>query len=138
MKMSSSIACIIYDGKKILVAHRNPTGDMGGRWEFPGGKLDEGESFEEAIVREMKEEFGVKASVHQKICTSSFLHRGTECSLDAFMVSLEHDGIKKPYTLTEHTEYKWVLPEDIRKMNFVDSDLKIYPYVLDFINGTTK
>ena len=40
--MKTSIACIAFDGEKILVAHRNPTGQMGGRWEFPGGKVEPG------------------------------------------------------------------------------------------------
>ena len=50
--MSTSIACIIYDEskKKILIALRNPTGDMGNRWEFPGGKVDAGEKDCEAIA----------------------------------------------------------------------------------------
>ena len=62
-----SIACIAYDGEKILIAHRNPTGQMGGRWEFPGGKVEEGETDESAIVREFREEFGVTVSVNEKI-----------------------------------------------------------------------
>lgn len=138
--MSHSIACIIYDNesKKILVAHRNPTGDMGGRWEFPGGKLDEGENDEQAIIREMKEEFSVRATVHEKICSSTFEHRGKKCFLDAFLVSLEHDGIKIPYKLTEHSEYKWVFPEEIKNLCFVDSDMKIYPEVLKYLKGIEK
>ncbi len=136
--MGESIACIIYRDKKLLVAHRNPTGDMGGRWEFPGGKVDSGESFEEAVVREMREEFSVGATVLQKICSSTFEHRGKKCLLTAFLVELEHDGQEVPYVLTEHTEYKWVFPEEIRGMVFVDSDLGIYPDVLDFIGNLEK
>ena len=44
--MSNSIACIITDKDKILIALRNPVGDMGNRWEFPGGKVDPGETDE--------------------------------------------------------------------------------------------
>ena len=60
--MNVSIACIVYQNGKILVARRNPTGDMGDRWEFPGGKQEAGETDETAIIREMNEEFGVTAS----------------------------------------------------------------------------
>ena len=57
--MKKSIACIICNKGKVLIAHRNPTGQMGSRWEFPGGKVDDGETEQEAIRREMREEFDV-------------------------------------------------------------------------------
>lgn len=131
--MSNSVACIVFKNGKILVAHRIPKGDMGNRWEFPGGKVDEGETDQIAVVREMREEFGVKAVPSEKIASCSFFHKEKECFLNAYLVQLEHDGIEKPYVLTEHTEYKWVFPEEIKKLAFVDSDLKIYPDVLKFL-----
>ena len=133
--MGTSVACIIYNGEKILIAHRNPTGDMGNRWEFPGGKVDEGESCQQTIVREMREEFGVKAEVFEQITSSTFEHKGKKNILNAFLVTLEHDGIEKPYVLTEHTEYKWVFPSEIEGLDFVDSDLQIYPEVLKFLSN---
>lgn len=131
--MSNSVACIVYKDGKILVAHRIPKGDMGNRWEFPGGKVDAGETDQMAIVREMHEEFGVKAVPGEKITSCSFFHKEKECFLNAYLVQLEHDGIEKPYVLTEHTEYKWVFPKEIENLDFVDSDLKIYPDVLKFL-----
>lgn len=131
--MSNSVACIVYKDGKILVAHRIPKGDMGNRWEFPGGKVDAGETDQMAIVREMREEFGVKAVPGEKITSCSFFHKEKECFLNAYLVQLEHDGIEKPYVLTEHTEYKWVFPKEIENLSFVDSDLKIYHDVLKFL-----
>ena len=113
-----SIACIALLNGKILVAHRNPTGQMGGRWEFPGGKVEPGETDKEAVVREIKEEFGITVvDVGKKIAETSF----------------PHDGIEKKYTLTEHTEYNWIPVEDVAKLNFVDSDLLLYPKVKSYI-----
>ncbi len=131
--MSNSVACIVYKNGKILIAHRIPKGDMGNRWEFPGGKVDDGETDQMTIVREMREEFGVKAEPGEKITSCSFFHKEKECFLNAYLVQLEHDGLEKPYILTEHTEYKWVFPKEIENLNFVDSDLKIYPDVLKFL-----
>lgn len=128
--MSSSVACIIYKNGKVLIAHRNPTGDMGNRWEFPGGKVDEGETDEISIIREMSEEFGVKAVPGKKIASTTFYHKNKECLLNAYFVELEHDGLEKPFVLTEHSEYKWVDPKVIPELNFVDSDLQIYPDVM--------
>lgn len=139
--MNMSIACIITNGepgetcKKILIAHRNPTGDMGGRWEFPGGKCEDGETCEVAIKREMAEEFGVIATVFEKITEGHFEHRGSPSILCAYHVTFNHDGLKKPYALTEHSEYKWVDISDVKSLNFVDSDLSIYEAVKSFVEG---
>lgn len=133
--MSNSIACIDYRNGKVFIAKRQNKGDMGGRWEFPGGKIEPGESFAQAITREMKEEFNINVQIGEKIASSAFEHKGTLCNLDAFLVRFEHDGIAKPFTLTEHTEYKWVMLEEIPGLNFVDSDLKIFPDILSFLKG---
>lgn len=131
--MSRSIACIDYRDGKIFIAKRINKGDMGGKWEFPGGKIEDGEDFETAIKREMQEEFGVNVKVNQKITEGSFMHKGVPCTLDVFSVTFEHDGVKVPFELTEHTKYKWVNPDEIKKIDFVDSDLSVYPEVIKFI-----
>lgn len=123
--MSRSIACIDFRNGKFFVAKRQNVGDMGGRWEFPGGKIEDGEDFETAIKREMREEFGVDVAVGQKITESTFMHKDKECLLFVFEVKFAGDGIENPFVLTEHTEYKWADIEEVRNMNFVDSDRAI-------------
>lgn len=131
--MKKSIACIVYKDKKILIAHRNNSGQMANRWEFPGGKVDEGETEIEAIHREMKEEFDVDVQVKEKITTSYFVHNEKKSLLEVYLVELSHDGIDKKYSLTEHSEYKWVDYKEIPVDNFVDSDLRVYPEVISFL-----
>lgn len=132
--MKKSIACIVYDEGKILIAHRNPVGDMGGRWEFPGGKVELGEDEKDSIAREMMEEFGVVAEAKKKIASVQFEHRGEVFTLDAYLVVFEHNGMETPFTLSEHTEYKWINASSVPDYEFVDSDLKIYPSVLEFLS----
>ncbi len=127
--MSRSIACIDYRDGKIFIAKRQMVGDMGGRWEFPGGKIEEGEDFEGAVIREMQEEFGVTVTVGRKITNGTFMHRNKPCTLEVLEVHFPHDGMSKPFTLTEHTEYKWVDINEIPGLNFVDSDLSVYESV---------
>ncbi|MCQ2611245.1 MAG: NUDIX domain-containing protein [Treponema sp.] len=131
--LKKSVACICTKDKKILIAHRNPTGQMGNRWEFPGGKVEGDDTEVTAIVREMHEEFNVKATALEKITEGSFEHNGKVSMLEVYHVELEHDGIQKPYDLTEHTEYKWISIYDIPKDNFVDSDLSVYDKVVEFL-----
>lgn len=124
--MSRSIACIDYRNGKIFIAKRQMTGDMGGRWEFPGGKIEEGEDLKTAVIREMQEEFGVTVSVGQKITSGTFTHRNKPCTLDVLAIHFPHDGMKERFILTEHTDYRWADLNEIPDLNFVDSDLSVY------------
>ena len=128
-----SIACIAFKGKQVLIAHRNPTGQMGGRWEFPGGKVEDGETDETAIVREMGEEFGITVTPVKKIAEAEFKHNGKISSLHAYLVTLPHDGMTEKYTLTEHTDYRWADLSEIPLLNFVDSDMLLYPQVVKYL-----
>ena len=128
-----SIACIAFNGKKVFIARRNPVGQMGGRWEVPGGKVEEGETDQQSIIRELEEEFGVKVQVGQKIAQACFKHDGDDFALHAYLVTLPHDGISEKVILTEHTEYRWAELSEIPTLNFVDSDLLIYPQVCKFL-----
>ena len=136
--MSRSIACIDYRDGKIFIAKRQMTGDMGGRWEFPGGKIEEGEDLETAVVREMQEEFGVTVKVGRKITSGSFTHRDKPCTLDVLEVHFPHDGMTERFVLTEHTDYNWVALDEIPKLNFVDSDLSVYEAVKKWCENESK
>ena len=136
--MSRSIACIDYRDGKIFIAKRQMTGDMGGRWEFPGGKIEEGEDLETAVIREMQEEFGVTVSVGRKITTGTFTHRDKPCTLDVLEVHFPHDGMTERFVLTEHTDYDWVALDEIPKLNFVDSDLSVYEAVKKWCENESK
>lgn len=131
----TSIACIAFDGKKVLIAHRNPTGQMGNRWEFPGGKVEDGEDEREGLVREFEEEFGVTVRVGEQIATAQFKHNGEVRDLHAYRIYVPHNGLEEKYVLTEHTEYRWAEMAEIPELHFVDSDMLIYPQVVKYLAG---
>lgn len=133
MKRNISVACVACNGNKVLVALRCPSGDMGGRWEFPGGKVEEGETDSQAVIREFCEEFGVQVTVGSRIADAEFMHNGKTCCLHAYQIFVPHDGMTERYVLTEHTDYKWIPVSEIENISFVDSDMKIYPAVKQFI-----
>lgn len=136
--MSRSIACIDYRDGKIFIAKRQMVGDMGGRWEFPGGKIEDGEDLQTAVVREMQEEFGVTVTVGRKITSGTFTHKGKPCTLDVLEVTFPHDGMEKKFELTEHTDYTWAEIDSIPDLNFVDSDLSIYADVKKWCENEKK
>lgn len=124
--MSRSVACIDIRDGKVFIAKRQKGGEMGERWEFPGGKIDDGENEVTAIKREMQEEFGVDVEVYEKLCEVEFEHKGKSCTVEAFKVHYAEDGLSRRFNLTEHTDYKWEDFSKIPELYFVDSDLKIY------------
>lgn len=61
------VAAVVWDGPRLLLTQRPPGGPLGLQWEFPGGKLEPGESPEAALVRELREELGVDAAAHETL-----------------------------------------------------------------------
>ncbi|GHV87929.1 NUDIX hydrolase [Spirochaetia bacterium] len=126
-----SVAGIAVEGKKLFVARRVPGGDLGEKWEFPGGKAEEGETDEEALVREFQEEFGIRVTVGPLLASAVFEHRGQSLTLHAYLITLSsHD-----FTLSEHTEWDWVTIEGIEQLDFAGSDLKLLPALKVHLEG---
>lgn len=65
------VAAVVWDGDRLLMTQRPPGGPLGLQWEFPGGKLEEGESPEAALVREVREELGVAAETGETLAVHS-------------------------------------------------------------------
>jgi len=119
----NSVAGIALDGERIFIAHRKGGGDLGGKWEFPGGKVKQNESAEAALIREYREELELEVSVGGHIASSSFEHNGTAFTLDAYRIFFESpENIK----LAEHTEWRWALLDEIRALDFADSDRGLF------------
>lgn len=122
--MRQSIAGIIVKDGMLLIGRRLPSGEMADRWEFPGGKVDPGESPQETIPREFREEFGVEVAVGEFIGSAQFTNKNGTSDLLAFNVLFPENA--EPI-LTEHTELRWATLEEIRTLPFVDSDLLLLP-----------
>jgi 8-oxo-dGTP diphosphatase len=123
MERRRSVAGIAREGDKILIARRLPTGDLGNKWEFPGGKVEEGETDGEALVREYDEEFGVAVLPGPFLASASFVHNGKTYSLNAYEVRQQ----SLDFTLREHSAWRWAELADIEGLDFADSDRKLLP-----------
>jgi 8-oxo-dGTP diphosphatase len=123
--MNVSIAGIATEGAKIFIARRLAGGEMGGKWEFPGGKVEGGESCEDAIVREFLEEFAVAVCCGACIGESSFTHKGVLRRLKAYNIVFMDDN----FVLSEHSEWRWASAAEIRALDFTPSDLALLPFI---------
>jgi 8-oxo-dGTP diphosphatase len=124
-----SVAGIGINGGKLFIARRKEGGDLGGKWEFPGGKVEEGETDREALIREYAEEFGVAVQTGPLLGTAFFEHRGVRRVLNAYRIYFSPAVCK----LSEHSQWIWAVPEDIEKLDFADSDLLILPQLKPFL-----
>jgi 8-oxo-dGTP diphosphatase len=128
--MQRSVAGILINDRKVFVAKRGPAGSFHGRWEFPGGKVEEGESDEAAVVREFDEEFGIVVGARRLLGESVFPHRGADRILAAWLIELEPNNRPK---LLEHEEIAWAGAAELEALELVDSDRKLLPYVLPLL-----
>jgi len=124
-----SIAGIATRGKLVFVAKRQAGGAMGGKWEFPGGKGESGETDSQIVRREFDEEFGLTVSVGATLGESTFENNGKRYELAAILVSFEGE----PHELREHESCRWIDANDLQLLDLVDSDRALLPFVLPLL-----
>ena len=120
------VAAVIKKDGKILIARRKEGKHLEFKWEFPGGKVEQGEKEEISLARELLEEFGVKVRVHQFITESFYDYGHIKINLRAYLV--EHiDGDFNP---TDHDKKEWIKIEDQKQYDFAPADIPINDYLL--------
>ena len=115
------VAGIIRRGEDILLAKRLPGGPHGGFWEFPGGKVEEGESEEEALRRELKEELDVEVSVGERWREVTHPYPHVTIRLVFFFCTLA-EGEPRPVGCEE---IQWVPSEKLHHFSMPEADLEI-------------
>lgn len=112
-------AIIENENKEILCALRSPEMTLPNYWEFPGGKIEKGESKEEALKREIKEELGCKIEVLQHVEDTTYEYEKVIVRLETFMAKVI-SGIP---VLSEHAEIKWVPRKKLNTLNWAPADI---------------
>jgi len=114
------VAGFLKKGDKFLLVRRPLNKKRGGLWEFPGGKVEDGETLKEAIERELKEELGIETEAKNLVCKTIYKYPEGEIELSLLEVEFKEDPILK-----EALESKWVTIEESEKLELCPADRRI-------------
>ncbi|MBR3279058.1 MAG: NUDIX domain-containing protein, partial [Lachnospiraceae bacterium] len=114
------VAAVIRDGDRIYATQRG-YGEYKDGWEFPGGKIEPGETPEEALVREIREELAVTIEVGEKISTIEYDYPKFHLSMDCFWCRIVDGEIH----LQEHEAARWLTKEDLAAVDWLPADRRL-------------
>ena len=127
MKRIEVVAGVICDGvphsagTRVFATQRG-YGDYKDGWEFPGGKVEPGETPQQALVRELKEELAIDVSVGEFICTVDYDYPAFHLTMHCFYCTLAQGCAPK---LLEHEAARWLAAPELHSVNWLPADIKV-------------
>lgn len=118
------VAAVIKNGNKIYATQRG-YGEFKGGWEFPGGKIEQGETSQEALVREIEEELETKIKVNDLIDTIEYDYPNFHLYMECFWCEI----IKGNLVLLEAEAAKWLTKEELYSVDWLPADLLLIPKI---------
>ena len=120
MKEIEVVAAIIRKEDRIFATQRG-YGDWKGWWEFPGGKMEAGETPEEALKREIREELSTEISVDEFLCTVEYDYPAFHLKMHCYLCSLLTEALH----LNEHEAAKWLAKNELDTVQWLPADLEV-------------
>lgn len=124
MKEIKVVAAIIQKENKILATKRG-YGEFINMWEFPGGKIESGETKEQTLVREIKEELNIEINVDKFAIDIEYQYPNFYLFMSCFMCSIKEGSIE----LLEHNDGKWITKEELNTLNWLPADIDAVNYL---------
>ena len=121
MKKFDVVAAVILKNNKFFIAQRNRNKHMGLCWEFPGGKVEKNENFEQALKREIKEELNISILINKKIGVENYQDNKINVRLHYYLCT----HIDGEFILNEHEDSAWIAKNEFNKYNFAEGDKDI-------------
>jgi 8-oxo-dGTP diphosphatase len=123
MKRIEVVAAVIQHQNKILAVQRGPAkyAYISEKWEFPGGKMEAGETEEQTIIREIREELDMQIEVKSKLLTVEHPYPDFHLTMHTYLCETEQSAPK----LTEHLAFKWLSMDELEEMDWAGADIWI-------------
>ncbi len=120
MKTIEVVAAIISKDDRIFATQRG-YGEWKDWWEFPGGKMEQGETPEEALKREIREELSAEISIDQFLCTVDYDYPTFHLTMHCYLCSLQKESLR----LNEHEAALWLTRDELNNVKWLPADLEI-------------
>ena len=125
MKKIEVVAAIIYKDGKYFATQRG-YGEFEGMWEFPGGKIEPGESRESALKREIQEELGIDIIINKFLCTTDYDYPLFHLTMHCYLCSVESGMIE----LREHKSARWLCKDKLNCVEWLPADREVVEKLL--------
>lgn len=121
MKTIKVVAAIIRDANGRILCTQRGYGDWNGWWEYPGGKMEAGETPEDALKREIREELSTKISVDEYFCTVDYDYPAFHLTMHCYLCSLLTGAL----CLNEHKAARWLTRDDLDSVKLLPADVEV-------------
>lgn len=130
METIKVVAAIIVKDKKVLATQRG-YGEFINQWEFPGGKVEPGETKKEALIREIKEELNVLIEIEKFGINVKYQYPTFFLDMDCYIANIKKGEIE----LLEHNNAKWLDVNELFSLNWIPADVQIIDYLIEELDG---
>ena len=127
IKQIKVVAGLILQNDKLLICQRPNFKDHPLKWEFPGGKIKNDETNEEALIREINEELSIKIINYEELISYNFNYKNLNKKVFIYFYLVNNFSGKVLNNF--HKELKWIEIKDIREYDFLEGDLKIIDHI---------
>lgn len=131
MNIIKVVCAIIFKDDLVLICRRKPEKSLGGYWEFPGGKVEEAESQEESLTRELMEELNLKVNIKKHFFNTVYHYEKITIELISFICETENIASES----TDHDQLHWVKVGDLLNWKLAPADIPIAKELIEEFEG---